>query len=50
MKVYKRKIEESKPGKNNKTNTFQLIKEIKNTVSKYKYMRVKNVIQVRVNR
>ena len=49
MKVFKRKIEETKPGKSNKKYTFQLIKEIKDTVSKIKYMSFKNVIWVRAN-
>ena len=41
------KIGESKPGKSNKKYTFQLIKEIKNTVRKLKYMKLKNVIWMR---
>ena len=39
MKVFKRKIEETKPGKSNKKYTFQLINEIKDTVSKINFMR-----------
>ena len=38
MKVYQRKLEESKPGDSNKKYTYQFIKEIKNSVRKKNYI------------